>query len=111
MYERPVRLAGAGFSMRLQFQVASSYSKRTLSDGAAALRASSAARTGAIMKPTQRRYGRAAPVRHEAWIDRRSARTSEAIRRARRKDPSTRIGNQQPALNDNFLQAAAIDLI
>lgn len=60
------------------------------------------------MKPSQRRYGRAAPVRHEAWIDRRSARTSEAIRWARRKGASVRIGNQHPALNDNVKQAAAL---
>lgn len=63
------------------------------------------------MKPSQRRFGRVAPVRQEAWIDRRSARTSEAIRWARRKGASVRIGNQHPALNDNVVHAVAVDLI
>jgi len=63
------------------------------------------------MKPTQRRYGRGAPVRHEAWIDRRSTRTAEAIRWARRKGASVRINNQHLALNDNVVQSVALDLI
>lgn len=40
-----------------------------------------------------------------------SARTSEAIRWARRKGASVRIGNQHPALNDNVVQVVAVDLI
>jgi hypothetical protein len=63
------------------------------------------------MKPTQRRYGRCAPVRHEAWSDRRSARTAETNRWARRKGASVRINNQHPALNDNVVQIVVRDLI
>lgn len=56
------------------------------------------------MKSSNRRYRRGAPVRHEAWIDRRSDRTSIVIREAKRKAASKLSRNESPATNDNAKQ-------
>lgn len=42
-------------------------------------------------------------VRHEAWIDRRSPRTAEAIRLAKRKEDRRSVALDPSATNDNVM--------